>query len=312
MARANKKAQSALEYLATYGWAILIIAVVLAALYQLGLFSKSTSNTALPGSCQVLRPGGPLSKFNMQLAGLCNGQPTQYVGVFNGQNSYAQLPNDVLDSYVINGHPFSISVWFYPQTCQPSNSWGQFFSWEPANNNPREDFDFYWFTSSSSCSGERVSTEWYQGGSGGPGVSYSPSSSLKGTWHFALITYSGSPSNTMTLYLDGALVSSGGGGVWTYSPPTPVYYGLSQCSGCAGSDFPGMLANIQFYNASLSMPEANALYIEGIGGAPLVLQNLVGWWPLNGNTNDYSGDNLTGSNNGVTFTSSWTSGYTAP
>ncbi len=36
------KAQSAMEYLMTYGWAILIIAVVLAALYMLGIFNSST------------------------------------------------------------------------------------------------------------------------------------------------------------------------------------------------------------------------------------------------------------------------------
>jgi hypothetical protein len=35
-------AQSAMEYLMTYGWAILIIAVVLSALFMLGLFNPST------------------------------------------------------------------------------------------------------------------------------------------------------------------------------------------------------------------------------------------------------------------------------
>ncbi len=34
--------QSAMEYLMTYGWAVLIIAVVLAVLYSLGLFSSAT------------------------------------------------------------------------------------------------------------------------------------------------------------------------------------------------------------------------------------------------------------------------------
>ena len=34
-------AQSAMEYLMTYGWAILIIAVVLAALFELGVFNGS-------------------------------------------------------------------------------------------------------------------------------------------------------------------------------------------------------------------------------------------------------------------------------
>jgi uncharacterized protein (UPF0333 family) len=39
-----KKAQSAMEYLMTYGWAILIIAIVLVALYALGVFSGGASS----------------------------------------------------------------------------------------------------------------------------------------------------------------------------------------------------------------------------------------------------------------------------
>ncbi len=35
------RAQSAVEYLTTYGWAIIIIAIVLAALYEIGLFNPS-------------------------------------------------------------------------------------------------------------------------------------------------------------------------------------------------------------------------------------------------------------------------------
>ena len=34
-----KKAQSAMEYLMTYGWAILIVIIVAAALYALGIFT---------------------------------------------------------------------------------------------------------------------------------------------------------------------------------------------------------------------------------------------------------------------------------
>ncbi len=40
--RNSKRAQSAMEYLMTYGWAILIIAVVLGALFSLGVFSSSS------------------------------------------------------------------------------------------------------------------------------------------------------------------------------------------------------------------------------------------------------------------------------
>ncbi|MGC9099017.1 MAG: hypothetical protein ACP5HW_00500 [Candidatus Micrarchaeia archaeon] len=62
------KAQSAMEYLMTYGWAILIISVVLGALFSLGVFSGSsmlgTSCIAAPGYlCQnpVLSTSGTLT-----------------------------------------------------------------------------------------------------------------------------------------------------------------------------------------------------------------------------------------------------------
>ncbi len=42
MMKTSKRAQSAMEYLMTYGWAILIIAVVLGALYVLGVFNGTS------------------------------------------------------------------------------------------------------------------------------------------------------------------------------------------------------------------------------------------------------------------------------
>jgi len=44
----KNKAQTAMEYLMTYGWAILIIIVVVAALYSLGVFSVKPSVACSP------------------------------------------------------------------------------------------------------------------------------------------------------------------------------------------------------------------------------------------------------------------------
>ena len=84
-------------------------------------------------------------------------------------------------------------------------------------------------------------------------------------------------------------------------------------SGPFANYFNGSIANVQIYNTSLSSNELAALYQEGIGGAPINIQNLVGWWPLNGNAQDYSGNNNNGQiSGGVSFNSSWQSGYTPP
>ena len=71
-------------------------------------------------------------------------------------------------------------------------------------------------------------------------------------------------------------------------------------------------ANVQLYNTSLTTNELQALYIEGIGGAPLVLQNLVGWWPLNGDIKDYGGNGFNGYANAMTFSTQWYSSYVPP
>ena len=42
----NARSQSALEYMMTYGWAILIIVIVAGVLYGLGIFSPSSSISA--------------------------------------------------------------------------------------------------------------------------------------------------------------------------------------------------------------------------------------------------------------------------
>ncbi|MEM0147013.1 MAG: hypothetical protein QXF85_00975, partial [Candidatus Micrarchaeaceae archaeon] len=83
------RAQSAMEYLMTYGWAILIIAVVLSALFELGVFnSNNFAPKAPPGSCQVFRPNGPGTTSFINLEGVCNGELPEYVASFNGGNSY--------------------------------------------------------------------------------------------------------------------------------------------------------------------------------------------------------------------------------
>ena len=57
----------------------------------------------------------------------------------------------------------------------------------------------------------------------------------------------------------------------------------------------GLIANVQFYNSSLSESQISSLYNEGISGSPLSNSRLLAWWPLNGTARDYSGN----ANNGI-------------
>ena len=79
------KSQSAMEYLMTYGWAILIIAVILAAFFEMGVFNPYTfASKAQPGSCQVYRPNGQGTNNFISLQGTCNGEIPEYAAQFTG------------------------------------------------------------------------------------------------------------------------------------------------------------------------------------------------------------------------------------
>ncbi|MCL5262302.1 MAG: LamG domain-containing protein, partial [Candidatus Marsarchaeota archaeon] len=58
--------------------------------------------------------------------------------------------------------------------------------------------------------------------------------------------------------------------------------------------FNGSIADVQVYNSTLSAAQVSQLYREGINSGPIGNAKLVGWWPLDGNANDYSGNGNNG------------------
>ena len=106
-------------------------------------------------------------------------------------------------------------------------------------------------------------------------------------WYFIAVTQNST--NVLTIYVNGVFDNSG---TVTSQAPGAITIGEA---GSGGTFWNGSVADVQIYNTSLSATQISQLYQEGIGGAPIKLQNLVGWWPLDGNANDYSGNG----NNGV-------------
>jgi hypothetical protein len=289
----GKKSQSAMEYLMTYGWAILIIAVVLGVLFQLGVFSGSAlTPKAAPGSCQLVRFGGQVS-----LEGECQGQLPQYV---------LQTPDTTGAAYISSptmlptGSVVTITAWFNPNPVQNLNSYNFIANY------------------GSGCTANAIGLSMQDSSARGflPQMAtwcndFNPSWGTAATpdkWNFEAVSLNG---QSVTLFMDGNVVT----GTLSILPTIK----LSQLNiGADGSNvqgFNGMISNVQIYNKSLTVNEIDALYIEGIGGAPINLQSLVGWWPLNGNINDYSGYNQNGqvySTDGVAFNGTWQIGYTPP
>jgi hypothetical protein len=276
------KGQSAMEYLMTYGWSILIIAVVLGIMFQLGVFSgQSYAPKVQPGSCKVFRPSGPGTNTNLNLMGVCNGLQPQYVANFNGQNSYVDAGN------LNTPNSITIAAWVY---WKGSGDQYQGIAGKGSWNYPEgRAWDWIIDLSRSSLSFvDSTPNEWP-----GPPISAN-------TWTYVALTIS---ANTLYFYKNG-IQSSLYTVAWTDQSRSMTIGALRRL--WAGfSYFNGLISNVQIYNASLDAGQIQALYREGIGGVPIQLQNLMGWWPLNSNANDYSGNNYNGQNNGAAFTSAY-------
>ena len=301
--KASSKAQSAMEYLMTYGWAILIISVVLAALFQLGVFNPMTfAPKAPPGSCQVFRPNGPYTTSFINLEGVCSGEIPQYVAQFNGQSSYISAPTQP-----ILQNNLTLSFWIMPTAngryvsgcgaVAPGGDNGSVIAYVGNNVNSIE----IAYNSSESI----YVNGWHENC-----PTSAKDSVLIGTWTNVVIRQN---STADAIFING--LQSGSTAVSTNNVISGLLLGgaLGTTTGNLGDyNFTGRLANVQLYSTSLSANEIQALYQEGIGGAPIDLQHLVAWWPLNGNANDYSGNGNNGQINNVNFVGNWYSGYTPP
>ena len=294
------KSQSAMEYLMTYGWAILIIAVVLAALFELGVFNPMTfAPKASPGSCQVVRPDGPGTTDFISLSGECNGELPQYVAQFNGQSSVIIIQNTTSLSLPLGASPRTVIAWFNDKS--PSIK-SHIFAYGCGGGSCgcSKYFTIY-------ISGQQAAMNAYCTNQGIP-VVINPNQ-----WYFIAYEYNGTH-QIGYIGNDGTL--TGASEAYAYNTvSTPFYIG---CEGndngatCVTQFWNGSITNVQIYNTALSINDIKALYQEGIGGAPINIQSLIAWYPLNGNTNDYSGNDNNGVPTGVTYTSNWYSGYSAP
>jgi hypothetical protein len=284
------KSQSAMEYLMTYGWAILIIAFVLAALYSLGIFNPVTfSAKAQPGACSVYRPSGIGSTSEIALNGVCSNLLPQFIQ----STGSATCPSA--------GDPV-----YVPQLLQTSASAITVSFWvEPYNYNTAADYFYLGGTPPFYCT--TTATGLPQCGNGVSGLTTATIPTQLNVWSFVTVTVSAS--GTEQIYLDG---QPAGAGVFSGVPlPSITSFNIFSAHSAAACVYGGM-SNVQVYSTALSQQSVSALYQEGIGGAPIDLDDLAGWWPLNGDPNDYSGNLQDGVTNGISYDSNWWNTYTTP
>jgi hypothetical protein len=289
--RTRKKIQSAMEYLMTYGWAILIIAVVLVVLFSLGITNPLFfAPKAPPGSCQIVRPNGPGTTTDIALegGGLCTMLPefTSTLAPVTTNHGYYSI-NSILQMPT-GSNPWTITAWVYDNNAGPNtpNIDCMVFSYGYINGVRLEiDGDGYYEVDVNGGYYDQISN---------PFPNYN--------WMFITASYDGKTlSDSITF--NGKTYSASTTAASPYlTPGLPAYIGwdLNHPDEC-----PASIANVQIYNTALNPAAINSLYLEGIGGAPQELNNVVGWWPLNGNANDYSGNNNDGTANNIVWSGNW-------
>lgn len=288
-----------MEYLSTYAWAIIVIAIVAIILFSLGVFTPKPF-LASAGSCSLSRPFGPGATQNQNLQGLCNNAQPQYVAQFNGQGGGVIIP----PSQILSSNTFTITGWVYLSANAP---WAVFMK----QDSPPGGSKFYIY-------GDQAAPCCSTGGTYGPTFTTYATSRYDlflGTfstsrWYFIAITYNASV-QIGKAYINGTLYATE-----NTAPNVPsavssnIIIGYIQSNGGSISNrISGSISNIQYYNATLSANAIQAMYTRGIGADPINLYTLVGWWPLNGDANDYSGNNNNGAVNGIVFNGGWYKTY---
>ena len=120
------------------------------------------------------------------------------------------------------------------------------------------------------------------------------------TWTLVGYTYNGVAG---TLYVNTGSYSQSFGPLITASSGY-AYLGLTDWEW--GNWFPGAMSNLQIYNTALTPIQEASLYAAGMGGTPVLPSSLVGWFPLNGNSIDYSGSGNNGADSNMAYVSSIT------
>lgn len=240
---------------------------------------------------------------------------------FNGQSSCIGIPSA---APFANQPGWTYSAWIYPQTTNSFMSQNMIYSEGVANS--------IMYIEITPSNGLAVAT-WNTGYSGYWQPLLADSSIITpNAWNYVTVTLSGGgvyPTGTGKIYVNGVAAYSGNLGEeyaqsaypsWDHYTALGNNIGSYQCkagsinSGQQQDPYEGLMANVQLYNYTLSASQVSQLYQEGINAPPLYPANLVAWYPLDGNSNDYSGRQNYGMPNSTSYqyiASSYTSANSA-
>jgi hypothetical protein len=223
---------------------------------------------------------------------------TQVADLRSAAQSWIQTTNNIL----LSSNSFSLTGWFSPGIPCTSYSVGDgnevLFSQNALGGIAYRGIEL-------ACTHAQGRWQFEMSNSMGGGV-YSAigNSLLANNWYFAALTYTYS-NNAMAFYINGTLVGANTA-VGNVGAQAPLVIGSGE------EFFPGNVANVQAYSAALTQAQISQLYHAGIAGLPLAANGLAGWWPLDGNANDYSGFANTGTPANVVIYPFLSGNYNSP
>jgi len=224
-----------------------------------------------------------VSNLNVSSSPTINQFPV--VGKFNGVNAYI----DVGDFNLTPKNAFTVVAWVYWNSF--SQSWSKIidFGNGQANNNI---LFAHWGTTPD------LVFELYNSNGASGGKIVASGALVTGQWLQLAATIDSS--GNVVLYKNGVAIQTGKSAF----PPASVvrtlnYIGRSNWA--ADGYFNGSIANVQIYSTALTPQQIQQLYSQGINSPPIPNAGLVGWWPLQGNANDYSSYGNNGTAYNVNF-----------
>ncbi|MCW6160500.1 MAG: LamG domain-containing protein [Candidatus Micrarchaeales archaeon] len=279
----NGRAQSAIEYLTTYVWALILISIVAVILFFFSGYGN-VPPSGIGGACVAFRPNGP-GTLPIFLQGVCNDAEPKYVASLLSPTSAIDTPL----AFSSNTIATTVSAWVKIN--------------ETAGNHP--------VISSTWTLAENGGELWFYACTGGGftnGSSFHAGSIQNNTWAHVVVTLAPTtpPNENVTLYING-VKSMSNTTVSGLSVGSDYLIGSSVT--CGAGQFNGYIANMQIYNTVLSPSQVRALFEQGIGGIPISINSLSAWYQFNGDTTDYSGNGENATASSSTFTQSWQSGY---
>ncbi len=197
---------------------------------------------------------------------------------FNGASSYITVPDS---SSIDIGGTLTIIAWVYINAYNSSGTMCVVCKWGFTSS-----ADQYWLGINGYG---KVLGELGQGT--GSATGNTVLSVPTGSWHQIGLEYS---SNTESAILDGQIIqiASGLSGSTVPASPPALGIGADVGNGAPTHLFNGHIAGAQVYGGALNGSQVESLYLGGIAAAPVQNTGLVylgGWWPLEGDANDYSG-----------------------